>query len=120
MPKITYVTHDNISKTIDVENGLISSATVISDNCIGSGCELCMNICPFEALTLTDTPNSTKDYFGIAEVEPKKCVGCRLCEQVCGWGAIYIDPPREMLKREIYPIEVLTPKSGKGLEKTSS
>ena len=95
-------------------------AHVIADNCIGSGCELCINICPFEALILTDAPNKNKDYFGIAEVEAKKCVGCRLCEQVCGWGAIYIDPPREMLKRDIYPIEVLTPKSGKGLEKTSS
>jgi len=43
-------------------------AHVISDNCIGSGCELCMNICPFEALSLTDSPNNNKDYFGIAEV----------------------------------------------------
>ena len=27
-------------------------AIVIEDNCIGSGCELCINICPFDALEL--------------------------------------------------------------------
>jgi Fe-S-cluster-containing dehydrogenase component len=49
----------------------------------------------------------------VATVDPRKCVGCRLCEQACGWGSIYIDPPREMLKRAVYPIEILTPKKGK-------
>ena len=32
-------------------------AKVTEENCIGSGCELCINICHFEALTLEDTPN---------------------------------------------------------------
>jgi len=91
-------------------------AKVIEENCIGSGCELCINICPFEALSLQDTPNS-HDYYGMATVDPKKCTGCRLCEQSCGWAAIYIDPPREMLKRQLYPIEILTPKKGKGLQR---
>ena len=27
-------------------------AIVIDDNCIGSGCELCINVCPFDALVL--------------------------------------------------------------------
>ncbi len=85
---------------------------IVEENCIGSGCELCINICPFEALSLQDSPNN-KDFFGIATVDPRKCVGCRLCEQACGWGAIYIDPPREMLKRAVYPLEILTPKKGK-------
>lgn len=87
-------------------------AKIVEANCIGSGCELCINICPFEALSLEDAPNS-HDFFGIAAVDPKKCVGCRLCEEACGWGSIYIDPPREMLKRDIYPQEILTPKKGK-------
>ena len=91
-------------------------AKVIEANCIGSGCELCINICPFDALSLTDTPNSY-DFYGIALVDDKKCVGCRLCEQACGWDAIYIDPPREMLKKAVYPIEILTPKKGKGLQR---
>ena len=91
-------------------------AKVIEDNCIGSGCELCIHICPFDALSLTDAPNS-HDFYGVAVVDDRKCVGCRLCEQACGWGSIYIDPPREMLKKDVYPVEVLTPKQGKGVQR---
>ena len=91
-------------------------AKIIEDNCIGSGCELCIYVCPFDALSLQDAPNS-HDFFGIAFVDEKRCTGCRLCEQACGWGSIYIDPPREMLKKSVYPDEVLTPKKGKGLQK---
>ncbi len=81
-------------------------AIVVEDNCIGSGCELCINICPFEALTL-EAATRSDDFFGIATVNARKCTGCRLCEDACGWNAIYIDPPREMLKRDAYPIELL-------------
>ena len=91
-------------------------AKVVEENCIGSGCELCINICPFDALSLADEPNHG-DYYGMATVDDRKCVGCRLCEQACGWSAIYIDPPREMLKKMVYPLEVLTPKKGKALQR---
>ena len=90
-------------------------AKVVDANCIGSGCELCIHICPFDALSLQDAPNSY-DFFGVAVVDTKRCTGCRLCEQACGWAAIYIDPPREMLKKRVYPEEILTPKKGKGIE----
>ena len=33
----------------------------------------------------------------------RRCTGCRLCEQSCGWSAIYIDPPREMQKKLAWP-----------------
>ena len=47
------------------------------------------------------------DFFGVAKVIEKKCTGCRLCEQACGWSAVYIDPPREALKKRIVePIEL--------------
>ncbi len=75
-------------------------AIVIEDNCIGSGCELCINICPFEALSL-EHRDGVSDFYGVATVTEKKCTGCRLCEEACGWGAIYIDPPREMLKKKV-------------------
>ena len=45
-------------------------AKVVEENCIGSGCELCINICPFEALSLQDTPNS-HDFYGMATVDPR-------------------------------------------------
>ncbi|MDP6604662.1 MAG: 4Fe-4S binding protein [Dehalococcoidia bacterium] len=89
-------------------------AKIIEVNCIGSGCELCIAVCPFDALSLQDAPNS-HDFFGISVVDPKRCTGCRLCEQSCGWSAIYIDPPREMLKKRVYPEEILTPKKGRGV-----
>ena len=48
------------------------------------------------------------DFFGVARVIEKKCTGCRLCEQSCAWNAIYIDPPREALKKRLYaPIEMV-------------
>ena len=45
------------------------------------------------------------DFFGVASVIEKRCTGCRLCEQSCGWSAIYIDPPREALKKRLRPAE---------------
>ena len=90
-------------------------AKIVEDNCIGSGCELCIYICPFDALSLQDAETS-HDFFGVAVVDNKKCTGCRLCEQACGWSAIYIDPPREMLKKRVYPVEMLTAKESKGIQ----
>src|SRR5712691_11723654 len=66
-------------------------AHVIEDNCIGSGCELCINVCPFEALELDMSGQQVGDFFGVAKVISRRCTGCRLCEQSCGWSAIYID-----------------------------
>ena len=81
-------------------------AIVIEDNCIGSGCELCIQICPFDALYLRDLEKQVGDFFGVAKVIEKRCTGCRLCEDACGWGAIYIDPPRELLKKDAWTIEL--------------
>ena len=46
------------------------------------------------------------DFFGVAVLNEKRCTGCRLCEDVCGWGAVYIDPPREILRKDAWPIEL--------------
>lgn len=73
-------------------------AVVIEEKCIGSGCELCINICPFDALSLEHT-DRVDDFFGVSTVDEKKCTGCRLCEDVCGWDAVHIFPLRhEMMK----------------------
>ncbi len=83
----------------------VPTGLAIEDNCIGSGCELCIQICPFDALELGDTERQVGDFFGVAVLNEKRCTGCRLCEEACGWGAIYIDPPREMLKKDAWPEE---------------
>ncbi len=80
-------------------------AIVIEDNCIGSGCELCIQICPFDALELGDTERQVGDFFGVAVLNEKRCTGCRLCEDACGWGAIYIDPPRDIQKKDAWELE---------------
>ncbi len=83
-------------------------AKVIDDNCIGSGCELCIQICPFDALELDTSGEQVGDFFGVAKVIERRCTGCRLCEDACGWAAIYIDPPREVLKKRLFqPVELL-------------
>jgi electron transport complex protein RnfB len=77
-------------------------AIVTEDNCIGSGCELCVNICPFNALYLEVSGDRADDFFGTARVIERRCTGCRLCEDSCGWHAIHVDPPREALKKRLY------------------
>ena len=80
-------------------------AIVVEDNCIGSGCELCIAVCPFDALELDVSGEKVGDFFGVASVIERRCTGCRLCEQSCGWSAIYIDPPREMQKKRVWPLD---------------
>jgi electron transport complex protein RnfB len=102
-------------------------AVVIEDNCIGRGCEQCVNICPFNALYLDLGDGETGDFFGVVRLThncsapcrlceqvcvrqmlgicrapPRLCRGCRLCEEVCGWQAIHVEPSREALKKRIY------------------
>jgi electron transport complex protein RnfB len=104
-------------------------AVVIEDNCIGRGCEQCINICPVNALYLDAGDGKTGDFFGVVRLArkcsapcricaqvclramlgtcrapPQLCTGCRLCEQVCGWQAIYVEPPRDALKKRIYKL----------------
>ena len=53
----------------------------------------------------TSAASKVGDFFGVASVIERRCTGCRLCEQSCGWSAIYIDPPREMQKKRVWPDE---------------
>ena len=77
-------------------------AVVIEDNCIGRGCEQCINICPVGALYLDAGDGKTGDFFGVVRLAKTCSTPCRLCEQVCGWQAIYVEPPRQSLKKRIY------------------
>lgn len=75
-------------------------AVVIEDKCIGSGCELCINICPFDALSLQRSER-IDDFFGVSTVDERSCTGCRLCEDVCGWDAIHIFPLRSEMGKDL-------------------
>ena len=83
-------------------------ALVDPNMCIGSGCEICINVCPFDALEL-QTTDEAGDFFGQAVVIEKNCTGCRLCETNCGWDAVHISPDLEYLKKKYYPDDKATP-----------
>ena len=46
-------------------------------------------------LHLAVARTTRRSYLGRVEVNEKTCVGCKLCEEVCGWEGIYIMPGRE-------------------------
>ena len=56
---------------------------------------------PSRGLLRVATVAVVHSLIGVATLDPRKCTGCRLCEDACGWGAIYIDPPRELLKKPL-------------------
>lgn len=54
----------------------------INPGCIG--CGLCVQTCPYEAITLDD---------GIAHVDPEKCTNCGACVDSCPVNVIILDKP---------------------------
>ena len=44
------------------------------------GCELCVNVCKFEAIALNE--------YGVAEVNEDKCIACGKCVRTCFYDAI--------------------------------
>ncbi len=62
---------------------------VSKKKCIG--CGLCVQTCPFDALTLVD---------GVADVDPEKCTNCGACVEVCPTEALVLDEPPEKMARE--------------------
>ncbi len=63
---------------------------VYAENC--NGCEYCVNICPFDSLSIQFDPTANGT-IGICVVNTKSCVGCGFCEQVCHKEAIQIVQP---------------------------
>jgi len=69
----------------------IPKAVVDVDNC--TGCEYCVDICPFDCITLVPHPAEPDSHYKVARVDPKPCVSCRLCEIVCDKDAIWVPSP---------------------------
>lgn len=65
----------------------IPKADVDVDLC--TGCVFCVDACPFDCIHMEYLPGDSVNM--IAVVDQKKCVSCKLCEEVCIKQAITID-----------------------------
>jgi quinol-cytochrome oxidoreductase complex cytochrome b subunit len=66
-------------------------AQVVKDNC--TGCSLCYNDCPYEAITMVDRADGSR-FKRLATVDAGRCANCGLCVGACAFKAIEI-PRRE-------------------------
>jgi quinol-cytochrome oxidoreductase complex cytochrome b subunit len=67
-------------------------AQVVRENC--TGCSLCYNDCPYEAITMVDRGNDGTRFKRLAVVDAGRCANCGLCVGACAFKAIEI-PRRE-------------------------
>jgi quinol-cytochrome oxidoreductase complex cytochrome b subunit len=67
-------------------------AKVLNANC--TGCSLCYNDCPYEAITMVDRNNDGTRFKRLAVVDAGRCSNCGLCVGACAFKAIEI-PRRE-------------------------
>ena len=77
-------------KKIAVESGRVnplSTAHVNEKTCVA--CGLCMEVCPYEAITLVEkiVPNRGKN-LTVASVDSAMCMACGLCSSVCRSNSI--------------------------------
>jgi Fe-S-cluster-containing hydrogenase component 2 len=70
-------------------------AVVIDEKCIGSGCELCINICPFDALSLQHTTAWTTS--SASPRSMRRSAPAAACARTSAADAVHIFP----LKHEI-------------------
>jgi uncharacterized Fe-S center protein len=54
------------------------------------GCEICLNWCAQEAISMRPLQSGVETKHSIAFIDPKKCVGCGECILTCPTGAIQI------------------------------
>ncbi len=48
----------------------------------------CANACPNDAIVMADSTN-------VRVVDPKKCIGCKMCLRACPWDMMSFDPETE-------------------------
>ncbi len=87
-------------------------AFVEVENC--TGCEFCVDHCPYDAITMWDGPSAygaghdrENGNLGMGGVQPQQvawvdediCTACRLCEEVCIKNAIVVDGKMDQFNR---------------------
>ncbi len=76
-------------------------AVVTRENC--TGCSLCYNDCPYEAIEMVDRGNDGTRFKRLAVVDPGRCANCGLCVGACAFKAIEI--PRRDTNNVLAEIE---------------
>jgi ferredoxin len=89
---------DNMEVTVQkIKPKQVPKARV--DEALCTGCEFCVDVCPFEALEMRGLVDageySLPQTSQIAAVIDKNCVSCKLCEQVCIKDAIDVPRPHQ-------------------------
>ncbi|WP_051308991.1 FAD-dependent oxidoreductase [Desulfogranum japonicum] len=65
-------------KTIELDP---ITAIVDLEHC--DGCALCIEACPYAAITLVETATSDGEEHKIVEIDPALCKGCGICQGIC-------------------------------------
>jgi NAD-dependent dihydropyrimidine dehydrogenase PreA subunit len=78
-------------------------AVIVDEAC--SGCALCMNECPYEAIRLVPRTDHSR-FKSLAVIEPNRCTGCGICAGPCASGGIElanwpVESTREELRRSL-------------------
>jgi quinol-cytochrome oxidoreductase complex cytochrome b subunit len=63
-------------------------AQVVAGSC--TGCSLCYNDCPYEAIEMVDRNDPGSRFKRLAIVDPARCANCGLCVGACAFKAIEI------------------------------
>ena len=63
-------------------------AVVVDERC--DGCALCLDVCPYQAITLVEKTNSAGEPTKSVLVDTVHCCGCGLCQGTCPIRGIYV------------------------------
>jgi heterodisulfide reductase subunit A len=61
----------------------LDPVTAIVDKANCDGCALCIDVCPYSAITLIAYQGADKEELKTIEIDPTLCKGCGICQSVC-------------------------------------
>ena len=65
--------------------------TIIVNENICKGCELCIDACPRGLIILAEDKINSKGYHPAHLTDPEQCTGCRSCAMMCPDVAITVE-----------------------------